>query len=267
MNCRPRLHPSVISAQSGFGCVLLTLAALFAQTAQADNTVALGVGMAVQPNYEGARDYRAKPFPIINAESGPFFAQTGEGFYNSTDNGLGLKLINTPSFTFGVGASIMWGYDQDDVPPGIGGVPDALGANAFMSTNLSDYVLRLSATQAVTHQDRGLLLNAKVSYPYAATSALTLTPSISTSWGNQKYMSSYFGISPQAGASSGLGAYAPSSGIKDVSVGVSAKYAVTDRFSLTGSIGADRVLGQAADSPLVEQKTQMRSTIGGSYAF
>ena len=262
---RPHFQRHATSSHAGLGCALAALLALGASLAHAD--VTLGVGMAVQPNYEGARDYRAKPYPIINAESGPFFAQTGEGFYDSTDNGIGLKLIHTPSFTFGVGASILWGYDQDDVPRGIGGVPDALGANAFMSTNLSDYVFRLSATQAVTHQDRGLLVNAKLSYPYAATSALTLTPSIATSWGNQKYMGSYFGVSQGAGASTGLGAYDPSSGIKDVAVGVSANYAVTSHFSLTGSVGAGRVVGPAADSPLVEQKTQMRSTVGGSFTF
>jgi outer membrane protein len=267
---RPSRSPS--SARpvlAGLACALLGLGLAAPGIAQADgpDSVTLGAGMMVMPNYEGARDYRARPFPIISAQSGHFFAQTGDGFYDSTDNGVGLNLLQTQSFTFGVGANIMWGYDQDDVPRGIGGLPDALGANAFVSTRLGPTVLKLSATQAVTHQDRGALINANLSYPYAAAPALTLTPSISTSWANQKYMDSYFGVSPQAGASTGLGAYSPSSGIKDVSVGVSAKYAVTQRFSLTGSIGTSRVVGDAADSPLVEQKTQMRSTIGGSYAF
>lgn len=251
------------------GCALVAASLAIPGIAQADgpDQVTLGAGMTVLPGYEGSRDYKARPFPIINAQSGRFFAHTGDGFYDSTGDGVGLNLVQTQNLTLGIGANVMWGYDQDDVPHGVGGLPDALGANAFISTRLSDYVLRLSATQAVTHQDRGMLVNARLSYPYAATSALTLTPSVATSWANQKYMDSYFGVSPDAAANSGLNAYAPSSGIKDVSLRVAAKYAVTDRLSLTGSIGTSRIVGDAADSPLVQQKTQMRSSIGGSYAF
>lgn len=243
------------------------LAAPGAASAEGPDQIALGGGMTVLPSYEGARDYRARPFPAINAQSGRFFAHTGDGFYDSTGDGVGLNLVQTPNLTLGVGANIMWGYDQDDLPRGVGGLPDAVGAHAFVSTRLAEYVLKLSATQAVTHQDRGMLLNARLSYPYAATAALTLTPSVATSWANQKYMDSYFGVSPDASANSGVDAYAPSSGIKDVSLRVGAKYAVTDRLNLTGSIGTSRIVGEAVNSPLVQQKTQMRSSIGGSYAF
>ncbi|WP_291768100.1 MipA/OmpV family protein [Castellaniella sp.] len=251
------------------GCALVAASLAVPGIAQADGPgqVALGAGMTMMPGYEGSRDYKARPFPIVNAQSGRFFAHTGDGFYDSTGDGVGLNLVQTQNLTMGIGANIMWGYDQNDVPHGVGGLPDALGANAFVSTRLSDYVLRLSATRAVTHQDRGVLVNARLSYPYAATHSLTLTPSVATSWANQKYMNSYFGVSADVAGNSGLSAYTPSSGIKDVSLRVAAKYAVTDRLSLTGSVGTSRIVGDAADSPLVQQKTQMRSSIGGSYAF
>jgi outer membrane protein len=80
-------------------------------------------------------------------------------------------------------------------------------------------------------------------------------------------MDSYFGIDSAQADRSGLARYQPTSGLKDVSARLTAQYALTERLSLTSLVGTSRLVGEAADSPMVRQKTQFQTLLGGSYSF
>src|SRR5690606_23789477 len=137
-------------------------------------------------------------------------------------------------FTVGAGLSWMSGYRSKDVPDGIGKLSDALGGRLFVSTDLAGAVLTLSATQAITKSERGLIANARLSYPYPVTGRLKIIPSVAVNWANAKYMDSYFGVSANQSAASGLKQYKPSAGFKDVSVRLAASYDLTKSWSVTG---------------------------------
>lgn len=255
-------QPGHASLHQGLALVLLGLSGLsFLGTAQADgqDRVTLGAGVAAIPRYDGSDEYKGRTVPIVNAQIGRFYART--------EDGVGMNLIQTKNLTLGAGLNMMWGYGGDDVPPGIGGLPDAIGARLGLSTNIDGAVFGIAATRAVTHQDRGLLVDSRVSYPYSLTDSVRLTPSVGASWGSQQYMDSYFGIHEDQARQSGLTTYQPSSGLKDVSARVVVNYAVTERLNLISLVGTSRLVGEAADSPMVRQKTQFRTLVGGSYAF
>ncbi|MGQ9371121.1 MipA/OmpV family protein [Azospirillum sp. ST 5-10] len=219
----------------------------------------LGAGVAVVPRFLGSDAYTAQPVPLIDVQVGRFFAKTGEG--------IGVTVIETPTFT--AGASVNWvqGYDGDDVPDGIDGVDSALGARLFASARVRGAVATLAATQAVTDTDRGLLVNAGLAYPIHATGRLTITPMLGLTWANQRYMQGYFGIDRSEAAASGLDRYDPASGFRDASFRVAANYRITDSISAVGAIGVARLLGDAADSPLVERPTQPTALFGLTYTF
>ncbi|WP_103035655.1 MipA/OmpV family protein [Castellaniella caeni] len=244
--------------RGGFAAALLGLVSL-SGAAQADDRVTLGVGVSAMPRYEGADEYKGRTIPIVNAQIGRFYART--------EDGIGFNFVQTQNFTLSAGANMMWGYGGDDVPPGIGGLSDAIGARLGLSTNLGGFVFGVAATQAVTHRDRGLLINTRVSYPYALSDRVRVTPSVGANWANEKYMDSYFGINGTQSRRSGLAQYHPDSGVKDVSARVSLSYAASERFSLTSLVGTSRLVGEAADSPMVRQKTQFQTLLGGSYTF
>lgn len=219
----------------------------------------IGVGVGAVPLFQGSKKYEAQPLPLIDVQYGRFFAKTGQG--------IGVNLIETPSLT--AGASVNWvqGYDGEDVAKGINDVDDAFGARLFVSARLKGVITTLAATQAVSDTDRGLLINANVSYPVHATKKLAIIPSIGVSWGNQKYMDGYFGVNSSESAASGLSYYEPTNGFKDVSFRITAKYRITDSISAMGSVGVTHLLGKAADSPIVEQQTQPLALVGLTYTF
>lgn len=244
------------STRFGLAAVALGIAA----PAQADSDhVTLGASAAMAPRFQGSDKYRVQPLPVVDVQWGRFFARTGDG--------IGLTIVRTDTFTAGASVTWMQGYDDDDVPPGIRGVDDALGGRVFVSARYEGAVATLSATQALTETDRGLSANLNLAYPIRATGRLTVTPSLGTTWASGKYARSYFGVDPSESAASGLAAYEPSSGFTDVTLRIGVKYRVTDSFSVLGSLGLVRLLDVGADSPLVERKTQPTAMFGGSYTF
>lgn len=247
----PTIRPRILLA-------LLSLPAAAAHAADGDH-LTLGLGVAVAPRYEGADEYRLRPFPVVDARYGRFFARSGDG--------LGLTIWQSPQLTVGAGVNMMEGYSKSDVPEGIGKLSHALGARVFVSTNAWGAIFTVSATQAISKSERGLIANARVSYPYSISERFRVIPSVSVNWANAKYMNSYFGINTRQAADSGLSKYRPSAGFKDVSLRVGFNYDLTKTWSITGAAGVSQLMGDAADSPLVRRKSQAVGALGVAYRF
>jgi outer membrane protein len=229
-----------------------------ASAAEGDHTIA-GVGIANMPGYKGSDQRIIKIAPLIDVQRGRFFART--------DAGIGLSIYESPYFTFGASVNWMKGYKEEDAPAGFGEVKDALGGRVFVTTRLYGAVATFSATQALTESERGLQLDARVSYPWRASERLTLIPSVAVSAGNAKYMNSYFGVDFERSTRSGLAQYAMKGGVKDVTLSLMANYKLTERWAITGGVLASQLLGDAADSPIVKRKSNTTGIVGVTYAF
>ncbi|MCF8481066.1 MAG: MipA/OmpV family protein [Rhodospirillum sp.] len=219
----------------------------------------LGAGVAAVPLYQGSDEYTAQPLPLVDVTYGPFFAKVGEG--------IGLNVIDTPMVTAGASVTWMQGYDEDDTPAGIDGLDSAMGARLFVTGRYKGAVATLAATQAVTDTDRGLLVDAKLAYPIHPIERLTIIPSLGATWADERYMDGYFGVNGSEAAASGLGRYEPSAGFKDIDFRLGASYRVTDSIGLIGMVGVTQLVGEAADSPLVEQRTLPFALVGLTYTF
>ncbi|TEA77218.1 MipA/OmpV family protein [Allopusillimonas ginsengisoli] len=255
----PALDRSGWYLPRGLALAVLCLAPLGTVHAAENDHVKIGVGAVVSPRYQGSDENHVEPAPVVDVRKGRFFASSGDG--------LGVNIIETPRFTVGAGVNWMKGYDDSDVPDGIGKLSNALGGRLFVSTRLAGSIITLSATQAITKSERGLLANLRVSYPYSVNERLKIIPSVAANWASDKYMDSYFGISAEQSANSGLARYSPSAGFKDFSLRVAANYNVSKHWSVVGAVGASRLVGDAVDSPLVKRKTQVSGILGVAYTF
>lgn len=153
------------------------------------------------------------------------------------------------------------------MPEGFGEVKDALGGRVFVTTRLGGAAATFSYTQALTEKQRGLQLEARVSYPWRATGRLTLVPSVAVSAGNAKYMNSYFGVDAARSAGSGLPQYSLKGGVKEATFGALANYKLTERWAIVGGVVAGQLLGDAADSPIVKRKSNATGILGLTCAF
>jgi hypothetical protein len=90
---------------------------------------------------------------------------------------------------------------------------------------------------------------------------------VGASYADDDYMQAYFAVTPaQALASkAGLAAYDVDAGFKDIFVGGTAKFQLSELWTLRVSARYARLIGDAADSPLVENENQWTAGIGVTY--
>ena len=78
----------------------------------------------------------------------------------------------------------------------------------------------------------------------------------------------YFGITPDVSARSGLPAYKPSGGLETIGAGVQVSYLLTEQIRLYSFTEYERLVGSAADSPLVRLRgTPDQFTVGTGVTY
>lgn len=212
-----------------------------------NDRIVLGVGAAMTPVYQGADDYRVLPLPAIDIVEGPIYA--------NFRNGVGLNLVSSRGLTIGSGVTFMPGYRRRDVPEGVGRLTSGAGARVFAAVSSAGVIATLGATQGFVGSTRGFIADASLSYPVLASRKLIVTPSIATSFADQRHNDRYFGISAAEAQASGLTAWRGKAGFKDASALLTTIYRLDDRISISGSLGVTTLLGRTASSPLVKHRT------------
>ncbi len=100
--------------------------------------------------------------------------------------------------------------------------------------------------------------------PVFPTNRLTLTPGVGITWADDNYMRTFFGVSPQQSARSGLPVFNAGAGVKDVTVGLNANYSLNRHWFLMTNAGAKLLLDDAEKSPITHASVSpVFSTIVG----
>jgi outer membrane protein len=209
------------------------------------------------PAAQGSKDYRALPLPAIDIKEGWLFA--------NLRNGVGIAPIDTDHFTIGLSAVFLQGYRRRDVPTGVDKLSDGVGVRTFANLRAGGFVTTVGVVKGVSGQTKGVIADASVAYPIAASSRLTFTPEVGTTWANARYNDRYFGINVEEAAASGLRRFSAGSGFKDVTGAVTASYRLTDQVTVSATGGVVTLVGDVQDSPLVEKKTRPTGLFSISY--
>ena len=88
-----------------------------------------------------------------------------------------------------------------------------------------------------------------------------------TTYANQDSSQYYYGISQQQSLSSMLSAYKSKSGFLSSQIGLWASYDITPKWLLVGDIELENLLGDAKNSPLVQNNTNPSMSIGLAFKY
>ncbi|MBE0531043.1 MAG: MipA/OmpV family protein [Rhodospirillales bacterium] len=217
-----------------------------------DWKVSVGLGTGYKPDYEGSDDYDIDVMPDLSVSYRDlvYFRHMELGANALTVKGprQGDKLQLGPLVRFRPGR------DQDDnkALSGLGDVDYSIEAGAFLRYGAGPWSAGLTFVQDMADGHDGALAEASVGYGMTVAPGLKASLTASTTWASDDYMQSFFGISAAQAASSGRAAYEAEAGIKNVGLTLGLEYEVMKDVGLGGRIGYSRLLGDAADSPLVE---------------
>ena len=241
----------------------LTASAVHAQTSErasgrAPDRVSVGAGVAVVPAYLGSEEMRVLAVPILDVKLGRFYANPADG--------AGLFVVDTDHFRLGGGLTFVRGQREEDLPIGVDDLSNSAGATLLARYTLGRTGFTLGATRALGGAE-GATVEARVSQAYRVNRRLVVIPSVAATWADDKTMAGYFSIDEDERLASGLEAFTPEAGMRDLAVAVTARYHLTQTLSLNGSLGATTLLGDAADSPLTDRRTAPFVLVGLSRAF
>lgn len=225
----------------------------------------VGGFVAVVPKFEGSDEYEVIGFPMI-APSGSI--GDGRVQFRGPDD-LRFRLLDFSGFE--AGALVGWRFDREeddsDRLRGLGDVDGGVLVGGFVAYRAGWLKPFVSFNHQVSGDDAGALVRFGAESTQRVSEHLSLTALVGANWASDDFMDAYFSISPTQSANSeaGLGVYDADAGIKDVHLGLSADLDLTDRWTLKIGGRYTRLVGDAADSPIVESEDQFMGGLGFTY--
>jgi outer membrane scaffolding protein for murein synthesis (MipA/OmpV family) len=235
-----------------------------AKKKESDWDISLGIGAAVAPDYEGSNNYEISPVPDLEISWRDRVTLSGTS--------LSVAAISTAHVKAGPTASYEFGRDHDDnkALKHLGNVGDSVELGGFITTTFDGWSVDLRLAQDVANGHGGVIGQLSTSYTFPISEKLSVTATASTSWASRQYMRSYFGISDRQAAKSGYDQYDAGAGIKDIGLAVDGTYSFDEHWSLDMTIAYSRLIGDAADSPIVKDAgspNQFSTMLGVAYTF
>jgi outer membrane protein len=226
----------------------------------------LGAGVGVAPDYEGSDYY--EPVPLWNLSvSNLYHPKT---FVQVLGPRLRSNFIPDDHWRLGVAGQFIKKRDDvhndrvDDLESVDASVMlGVVGGYDFLPEPQQDLVLEVEARQDVAN-DNGFLATIRGAYAGRLTQSWRLVAYVGSTWADDDYMSSYFGIDAADAAASGLNGFNADEGFKDVSFGGALSYHFLERWSVAALGTYARLIGDAEDSPVVDDVGDANQFFGGA---
>lgn len=226
----------------------------------------VGGGAFVGPDYSGSDDYEVRAAPVLKVQK--------DNFYIKTD-GPGVRANVVPHGRFELGPVLRYGGGRDDVEDAVvdrlPDVDDAFWVGVFAAFKVPGVFgerdvlgFEVEAVEA-TSSDNGAVVKLGVDYGRKVTQRLMLGVGLSTSYVDGDYADTYFSVSAAGAAASGLARYDAGSGFRDATLSLTGRFAVTESIGIGAIAGVSRLLGDAADSPVVDDRGTATPVFGSAF--
>jgi MipA family protein len=230
-----------------------------------DIRVRVGLGGQLQPRFIGSDRTRLLPLFHINTARG-----THEFKFSAPDDSPGITLVSTGGFAFGPAANIEGRRRQSDVGAPVGNVARTFEAGAFAQYSAGDsFRVRAEILKGINGHD-GIVgtIGADKIWRSGDRYVFSVGPRVLFSDG--RFQRAYFGVTPAASLASGLPAYRPGSGVYAVALASGLSYQLGGPWGLFGYARYERLVGDAAKSPIIRElgsRNQLSGGIGLNYTF
>jgi outer membrane protein len=215
----------------------------------------------------GPQSYPSYPGSDSN-DFGPFFnvdrARGDDPFeFEAPDEALGFALVRAGRFS--IGPAINWegARTGKDVGADLPKVKFSLETGAFAALDLSrDLRLRAEVRKGVTGH-KGWIALAGADWVARDDDRWLFSLGPRVTWSDGRYQDAWFGVMPDAAASSGLPVYDADGGIQAVGAAGSFLRQLGPHWGIAAYAKYDRLVGDAADSPLVRTYGSRNQFSGG----
>lgn len=220
----------------------------------------VGAGASYGPEYEGSDEFEVSPIPV-------FVFNYGE-WLEINPGGVAITAYERDGFALAATVGYESGRDEDDGDrlKGLGDIDFAATVGAKASYTWSGVEFYASVDQTIDGSE-SLIGKFGAEYSAPVTARLILGAGVEAVIANDKHMEAYFGVNAAQAARSGLREYKAEAGFKSVEVSASATYMLSEHWLVRGETSLGILTGDAADSPIVEEKLQPSASLFVGYKF
>lgn len=222
-------------------------------------TVTVGGGPQIYPKYPGADSYGINPMPILSLR------REGRPMpFEAPDEGAGFGILGPSSaFDFGPAVRFQNKRDEDDVGAAVGNVGFTVEVGGFAQVFVTDnFRLRVEGRKGLGgHEGWVGDVGADFVYRNGDDTIFSIGPRARIA--DDRYHRAYFGVTPAVATATGLPAYDPGGGFYAVGAVAGLTQRLGRNWGLYGYAGYDRLVGDAADSPIVRTFGSRNQFSGG----
>jgi outer membrane scaffolding protein for murein synthesis (MipA/OmpV family) len=211
---------------------------------QEDLGTLLGLGLRSRPDYDGASKQELEPIPVIRYYGQTLFARTTQGILEG-----GVRKEFLTGLAAGVQLAYEAGNDRTDVDPGA-----SIGAHLEWDTKVGPAPLNLLFRyRHHLDSDLGNQADLRAALGVYGSGQLKAWVFGQGTWATSEWVRAYY--------TRGDG------GLLFSSFGVEGAYDVSQQWVALASISLRRLHGDAASSPITEDKTNYYASAGVAYRF
>ena len=229
---------------------------------------AAGVGYA--PKFDGADEYGVIPFVVGQVKWRQFDVQV-QGLGARVDLFGNSRLEVGPIFNYRLKRNSSDGHGRIRQLDDVKGAAELGGFVGYRfggdEHGQGQFATDLSIMHDVNNAYDGLLVTGQVSYAALRTKKMFVDVDLQSTWGNQNYQRTYFGVSNAESRRSGLSTYRPGAGFRDVTAGVTVGYQLSKRWGVLARASATRYVGKTADSSIIDAGSDTVGLVGLALSY
>jgi outer membrane scaffolding protein for murein synthesis (MipA/OmpV family) len=225
----------------------------------------VALGAQLVPSYPGSDDHDVIPFfDLATARGDEPFA------FEAADESFGFSLFNKDGLGIGVAANLEGKRSAKDVGAPLDTVKTTFEAGAFLQYQFSEnFRARTEVRRGIGgHDGFDGVVGADYIFRDGDSYLFSIGPRVSLS--DSKYHRAYFGVTPAESVRTGLAAYRPDGGVHAVGATAGFLTQLTNRWGLYSYAKYDRLVGDAASSPIVRtlgSRNQLSGGLALTYTF
>ncbi|MCE2909645.1 MAG: MipA/OmpV family protein [Burkholderiaceae bacterium] len=235
---------------------------------------AIGLLVSHRPAFSGSDGSVTKLTPGFFLRRGRFSITNAGGFVTrraeDVSRGVGIDLLQGARVRASVGLRWDNGRREDSAEAlrGLGDIRPTMRARLSITTSPAPpWRLGLGISTDLFGRGGGYIADLSLGREWRVTGTTVLTSALGLSFAGDRYLQTWYGITPEQSARSGRPVFEPSAGLRDASASLGLRTELSRDWLLIGGIGTSRLLGDAARSPLTGSRTGWGLNAGLAWRF
>lgn len=218
----------------------------------------LALGPQLRPRFPGSDEVFLLPFIDVSITRGdrPFE-------YEAADQSVSFSLIKGTGFAFGPAIQLEGSRRREETDLPIDEVGTSIEAGGFVDVWLGSSIRARGELRKGVTGHKGLVGDVMLDYVARDGDKWLFAVGPRFSLADRKYQEAYFGVNPAASARTGLPVYTPDGGVHSVGAAATTLYQLDRNWGLYGYAKYERLIADAADSPIVRTIGSRNQFSGG----